>query len=305
MKIHFIPEHKIDRKQWQQLSEMPNNNFLYNQSWYLDAITNRNWGALVDENYTAALPLPYRKKFGIPYLFQPFLTQQFSLLCHSKANQETLSAFIKKIPSRFLIANLSLNQIPSKLNGFNYIERTNHILDLNKDYEQIASEYNRNTRRNIQAAKAQELAVEWNLPFDDFLPLQIEWEPGNFTKPHKNILLNLWPLLQQHAEPFTVCVYFNSNPCAVGLFCRYGSRIYFMLCASSSEGKDTKAMFLLIDRVIERFSGSELLFDFTGSSIPDIARRNVGFGASTEIYFALQRSNLLQKTRDFLIKRLR
>ncbi len=299
MYIQFIKREDINLDTWHLLSNPKDTAMIYNQWWYIDSMSDSQWGALVVDNYRLALPLPFRKKMGLQYIYQPFITQRFDLIGESLPAHNTVGTLISAIPSRFVVVNLSIGSQLESFGQFKVIERTNHILDLNCEYEKIAAAYNRNTRRNIQAAEKSSLVIDFGLNFRDFLMCQISWEPQSLTAPHKLRLLNLWHNMNRYAEPFIATAYVGKNPVAVGLFCVYAERLYFLLCASNLEGKEQKAMFWLLDNVIRRYARQRLVLDFTGSSIPDIARRNLGFGAQTETFFAVEKVGLVSKLRKW------
>ena len=42
----------------------------------------RTWDALVEDDYVSVMPLPYRKKMGVTYIFPPTMTQQLGVFSH-------------------------------------------------------------------------------------------------------------------------------------------------------------------------------------------------------------------------------
>jgi hypothetical protein len=60
------------------------NGIVYAYSWYLD-IVSPGWDALVKDDYKSVMPLTWRKKYGIKYLYQPFFTQQLGVFSSDKS----------------------------------------------------------------------------------------------------------------------------------------------------------------------------------------------------------------------------
>ena len=107
------------------------------------------------------------------------------------------------------------------------IQRDNQILRLIKGYDHIAADYNRNTRRNIQAANEFELTIDYNLDVEQFLEFQCQWEPQEFTKPNANSIKNLIYNAKIYSQPLLVGVYDNSELISAGLFIVDAQRVLF------------------------------------------------------------------------------
>jgi hypothetical protein len=78
---------------------------------------------------------------------------------------------------------------------------------------------------------------------------------------------------------------------AVFLVTTHRRSIYILPC-STAEGKEKRAMFMLIDYYIKSNSGKNLVLDFEGSNIEGIARFFKGFGATACEYFTVKRNRL-------------
>ncbi|MBP7558022.1 MAG: hypothetical protein KA821_17230 [Chitinophagaceae bacterium] len=105
--ITFIQHGAIDRKAWDACVGLHTPDHIYAYSWYLDVMV-PGWTALVWGNYEAVMPLPCRKKYGIHYLYQPFLTPQLGLITadHSPAS---LRAFLDAIPAQYRYWDICLH----------------------------------------------------------------------------------------------------------------------------------------------------------------------------------------------------
>ena len=57
---------------------MLTNGFIYGYSFYLDHMA-KHWDALVSGDYEAVMPLTWNRKYGIYYLYQPFLAAQLGV----------------------------------------------------------------------------------------------------------------------------------------------------------------------------------------------------------------------------------
>ncbi|HOG19723.1 MAG TPA: hypothetical protein PKW37_04700 [Salinivirgaceae bacterium] len=299
-KIKFYKRSQIDVAKWDSLVRKSFSRLIYFESWYLDSMTNSQWNALIYGDYEFVMPLPFRRKYFIQYIYQPYITQRLGVIGKDGCSPEIVFEFLSSIPRKYLIVHLN-GTFQTEINrNYAVVQRDNQILRLINGYDHIAVGYNRNTRRNIQAANEFELTIDYNLDVEQFLEFQCQWEPQEFTKPNFRNVKNLIYNAKIYSQPLLVGVYDNSELISAGLFIVDAQRVYFLLCSSNNVGKDKRAMFLLIDRVIERYAGEDKIFDFTGSSIKSIAQRNLGFGAETEHYSFIKRKGLMQQ----LIKQL-
>src|ERR1700692_3437990 len=76
--IHYLKHNAIDKRRWDEAIDRAFNGMIYAKSWYLD-IVSPQWDALVSDDYRAVMPLTWRRKFGVYYLYQPFFTQQLGV----------------------------------------------------------------------------------------------------------------------------------------------------------------------------------------------------------------------------------
>ncbi len=293
-KIVFCKRSEINVAKWDLLVRNSPQRLIYFESWYIDSMTNGNWNALIYGDYEFVMPLPFKKKYFINYVYQPFITQRLGVIGLNRCTSGLLSQFLDSIPYKYLIVEQNIDFQTDNMGNYNTVRRFNHVLDLKKSYETIVSGYNRNTKRNIETAKGFELEIIYDLDIEQFAEFQCNWEPYEFTKPNKANVKNMIVNAGKYAKPMIVGVADNVGLVSVGLFIVNIERVYFLLCASSEVGKKKRAMFYLIDRMINKYAGQDKLFDFTGSSIKSIAQRNLGFGADIEYYSFINRKSLFQ-----------
>ena len=76
--IQYLPHAQINKTKWDACIAAAPNGLIYAHSWYLDEII-ETWDALVMNDYESVMPLPYRKKYGVLYLFHPPFVAQLGL----------------------------------------------------------------------------------------------------------------------------------------------------------------------------------------------------------------------------------
>ena len=81
---------------------------------------------------------------------------------------------------------------------------------------------------------------------------------------------------------------------ALAILIKTKKRIVYLVSVSSLEGLKNKTMFNIVDRLIQKYADSNLVLDFEGSNIENIARFYQGFGAIQSNYQEIK-YNILTK----------
>jgi hypothetical protein len=128
--IKYLKHQEIVKPRWDEAIDRAFNGIIYAKSWYLD-IVSPHWDALVSDDYSAVMPLTWRRKFGVYYLYQPFFTQQLGVfgdedqkvrkwesekvgVAYSPSHLHTFSPahflpFLNAIPKKFKFIEIQLN----------------------------------------------------------------------------------------------------------------------------------------------------------------------------------------------------
>jgi len=283
MRILHLRNKSIDYCRWDNCITQSHNHLTYAYSWYLDIVT-PNWEALVSEDYEYIMPLPVKSRYGIPYLVQPVLTQQLGIYSHKKIDESLVEEFIKQIPYFSYELNLNEDNFYSKALIF-----PNFKLDLFRSYDQISSDYSKNTRRNIDKAAKFNLNIQTGLSADTFLSFYFSVDK-HFLSPQQPILEKLIKVGISKDALTLYGVYSELNEIIAALcILRSANRITYLLPVSNVLGKNSSAMFFLIDNIIRSEAGKEKTLDFEGSQIEGVARLYRGFGAKYHPYYILKK----------------
>lgn len=286
--LKYLKHTEVDYGKWDKCIDDAPNSRIYAASWYLDR-TAVEWDALVWGDYEFVMPLPSRRKFGVKYLYQPLYCQQLGIF--PSPPDEISIPFYKTVRRTFRYSDLQLNALnipPKELPGFNFFPRQNFLLLLNTDYESILAGYSKNTNRNIAKANNNRLNYAEGIPIEEFLKFKQKNLVAILSKSEFQKLKSIIAFCQYKGIGEIVGVYSpGNNLCAAVFFCRWKNRLIYMNAASSPEGKEMRAMFHLIDRLLENSAGKNLTLDFEGSMIPGVARFFEGFGATPETYYRM------------------
>jgi hypothetical protein len=283
MQIIHLQHKDIDMNRWDQCISESINQLTYTFSWYLNIVC-PGWEALIAGDYEFVMPIPVKRKYHLPYVVQPYFTQQLGVFSKNPVNEEILKQFIKSIPYYSYQLNLNEQNKNSEIEVL-----PNYILNLNTAYNLIASKYSKNTQRNIEKAHKNSLTIDTELNSSDFIEFykvtQKNYQQGQgeilrqlIEAGKVNQSINLFGIRNKENELIAaLCILISSN------------RMTYLLPASNIEGKKTSAMFLLIDKIIRQNAEKKIILDFEGSQIEGIARFYKGFGAENQPYFMVKR----------------
>ncbi len=290
-KIRYLKHEEVDTDKWDHCLENAPNALIYGQSWYLDKICDR-WDALVLGDYQYVMPLTYRQKLGITYLYQPLYCQQLGIF--PTPTKEISQQFMARLAQRFLFAEINLNSMQLPVSGVGYyIERSNLLLWLSDAYETIAGNYSKHTRRKLKKAHKQQLSLVKSISAEEYMGFKEMNLNVKQTKKDLQRLRNVLAFALTRSLGQIYGVYSASNQlCAAALFVRNKQRVTFLNAVSSPEGKESQAMYFLIDQFIAENAEKDYLLDFEGSMVPGVARLYSGFGATPEKYHRFKFNNL-------------
>lgn len=286
LKIQYLRREDINENAWNHVVRHSPFNRVYAYSWFLDAMSDCAWTGIVIGDYEAVFPVLIKKKLFIPYVTTPPLCQQLGIYMMDQHNTALYLGDILKSLKSYLKTEVTVHTGSGFPNHCTI--RTNHILSLNAPYEILQKGYNRNTIRNLHTAKKADTTIMQLFEVKSFLDFTQEHEPSGSIK---HIYTQLHQLISHtllHRNGHIVAVYHEGRPEAMAYYIEDQERIYFLVCASTEKGKTLKMMYLLIDHLIKTYADTSKIFDFTGSNMPSIARRNLGFGATVEAYYFLK-----------------
>lgn len=283
--IRFLTHDQIHMEKWDDCIDKSFNGLAYAESWYLDIVA-PNWCALVQDDYLRVMPLPVKKKYGIPYIVQPLFVQQLGVFSVKELNAEVISSFLNAIPKRYLYVNYNLNSQNNYKNTS--IRHLNHELDLIDNYASIAKNYSTNIKRNIRKAVKAKLSIVKHVRPEEIMTLFRHDRGASVAswgeKEYRLLLRLLYSGI--HKNRFdTYGVLSPQNTLIVGaVFLKSRKSLVFLFSGNSPEGKECGAMPFLIDKFIEDHAEMQVTLDFEGSNNHNLARFYKSFGANPIYY---------------------
>jgi len=280
--VQYLSRKEIDIALWDKRIETAANGLIYAHSFYLDGVCD-HWDAVVCNNYESVMPLPWKLKWGVRYLYAPPFMQQLGLIDNTAGVdlQEAIRVVKNKFKYGDILFNFT-NVLPGSL------EKTNFILDLDRPYSEIEKNYSGDLKKNLKAVKKDSLLFS-------FAP-NIEEVIGAFKKEYESRM----GIADNDYKRFcTLCLQLEKKGMAFGrkvendkretvavaLFLKDGKRIYNIMNTTTAAGRGAKANHYLLTEVIKEFAGQPLLFDFEGSDLPGVKEFYFNFRPAYQPFF--------------------
>jgi hypothetical protein len=288
--IQYLKRNQVDTKLYDTCIQKSINSRIYAYSWYLDCVAD-NWDALVLGNYEAVMPLPWRRKHRLKYIYPPAWTQQLGVFSNKIISQNLLDKFINAIPKKFVKITVQFNS-ENISNSFKMEKRINYILPLNISTNELISKFNNNRKRDLNKATLTSLKIEKEINFNVFLKFYLS-EDKNYVLTLNQIETLNKLLKSENKSIYIWGIKINEKLIASLVWLKDKNRITYLLPIANSEAKKMGLPTLLVTELIRQFSNSDMVLDFEGSMIKGVASFYTSFGAYKEEYYSLLKYSFL------------
>src|SRR5258705_1094375 len=291
--IKYLSHNEIDKAKWDACITNAPNGLIYAYSFYLHHMA-KHWDALVLNDYEAVMPLTWNKKYSFYYLYQPAFTASLGVF-GKNLNAALIADFIRSIPPKFKLIEISLNR--GNIFSFPppFLIRNNYILHLNKPYEELYRGYRDNHKRNISKAVQSGCSLIKEIPVNEIIKIneeQLKHLSGTKPEDYPNFK-RLYELLKSRKQAEVYGIIDAKNKIlASAVFFFSHNRAYYIMVGNHPDGKTIGASHSLVDAFIKVHANQNLILDFEGSDIRNLAFFYSGFGAKEEIYPALKINKL-------------
>jgi len=290
----IIPSHRIDAAKWDNCIVKTEANRIYAKHIYLQYLAD-NWSGLIMNDYTAVMPIIWRKKWGIRYAYDAPFIQQSGLF--GTYTSDDLKQAVAATTRYVKYGDLYFNHT-NKVQSFLPTARvaTNLIIPLHLDYKTVSENYNNHLKSKLRKASTQSLQYlpgnDIELAVNTYRQLYAPRFPAVTAINYQRLMQVAKQLLIQQRCFIRSATDKANNLLAVALFLKDENRIYNILPSTPEEGRRVSAMHFLINNVIQEFAGTPLIFDFEGSDVPGIRAFYQSFGAANEPYYHLHYNHL-------------
>ncbi len=291
MKITLLNREDINTAKWDRCIDLAHNGLIYAYSWYLDITTNKNWKALVTDDYGFIMPIAVNKKFSFSYIYQPFFTQQSGIFSKNNIDTKTIISFKLFIENKYKYINTNFNFANTSPEDKEISQKTNYILTLSSEYETLRKSFSKNHIRNINKSYKNELSINSKLSVNEII--QFKKQNLKINIPEQNFE-SLQLILEYCLKTKALKVYgasFKKELIALSVFSFSHNRYYNLISASNDTGFDKKSSFFLFNEFIKDHAEETAILDFEGSNIEGIARFFKGWGAVNVPYYNYKHIN--------------
>ena len=291
--IQYLTRNELDVHKYDECISNAFNSKIYAYSWYLDIVAD-NWDVLVLDNYQAVMPLPWRKKYLLKYIYLIPWVQQLGLFSKKELQEELIDSFLNRIPKKFKLIEMFLNS-QNQIENRSITIRNNFILKLNKPYKDIYRNYKKGRKSDLKVAQKSELLIQEVNNASKIIELFINIKSKKVDR-RENDYLVLNTLVKKLVTLNKVKIYetYNSKNEFLGgaFFAIDDFRIIYLFSSTNKIGREKNIISLIIDKIIREFSESDLIFDFEGSMIDNVASFFKSFGTEIEEYYHLKKYQL-------------
>jgi len=289
--IYHLKRNEIDAVKYDNCVENAINSRIYAFSWYLDIVAD-NWDVLVLNDYDAVMPLPWRRKYFIKYVYPPCWTQQLGVFSINLISENLVQDFINAIPNRFKKVTIQFNSNNSISKEGQ--KKVNYVLFLDVSYDDIYKKYRKDRKDRLKKIIKENRISIGKVDVSEIIKLfEKNYQEKKIlpVKDYKKLEKLASVLLSKGKIELEGVYNMNLELISGAIFLKDEKRVTYLFSASSLEGKKRQSSTLLINTMIKKNSDSHFIFDFEGSMIPGIASFYKSFGAERECYNNLRYNN--------------
>lgn len=293
--IKYLAHKDIDFEKWDDCIAASKNGLIYNQSIYLNTMCDNKWDAIVWNDYEAVLAIPWRRKYGIKYVYQPAFIQQLGIISPLVINENLTSKFIASFTTEIKFLEYPFNHLNQIIGeSFAIQKRKNYIKDLSSIAEPLVN-FSNSFRKNIKQLQ------KWNLTYHK------ETNPSICIELYQDLYLDrISALTKKDIEKFKILSdYYNQRENVIMrhvmlkdevvasiLLLIDDKRVYNIISCITPIGKTLRANYFLYLNLFEEIKGRKLVFDFEGSEIKGVADFYETMHPTVEYYQRLKFNNL-------------
>ncbi len=291
--IRLVTRQELNEEKYNACIEESIQSNVFGYSWYLDIVAD-NWSVFVLNDYEAVMPIPWRKKFFITYVYLPFWVIQLGVFSRETEDE---NEFLIELFSEFKYVNLRMNanNLFSMFHSFQKQKQLQYIA-LEKPYTSIVTDYNRNRKRELKKASKSDLTEKWNDTPKKLIDLFKDNVGKRVRKLKDKDYLRLYKLMHiciKNKKGELLTVYDKENRLISGaFFLKHKSKVTELVCSSNFNNRDNGGNTFMNDRAIFKYERNFSVFNFGGSSMKNIAKYYKSFGAVDEYYTELHYNKL-------------
>lgn len=293
--MKIVSNDEIDRKRWDACIRASANGLIYGTTTFLDRMA-PGWTAMKGEDYEWVLPVTGRRKWGIPYLYQPAFLQQLGVFSHP-ASQVPFNEIIGTLKHHYKFWEINWNHLSAGnlfQPSFSVNAATNFVLPLDANFSILSGRFSNDLKRNLK--KAKDLSYAGSSNFEHLISLYKQLYGDRLYGTTKEDYDHFIALCHDlHREDKLICREVrNGNKILLAgvVLLKDERRLYNLVNCVPVEGRKGSANHYLFASLIEEFAGTGLLLDFEGSDLPGVKSFYSNFGAIDEPFYKVRYNRL-------------
>lgn len=274
MSMRIVEAKDINRQKWSELVMNSPNCQPYNSLLFLDSLS-ENWCAIVLNDYSAGMALPYSIRYGVKGIYTPNFVRSLDWLGETPEQIDKIEEVIRK--------NFARCQLRMTTSLFHDTDPGLHYQCIEKDE---AVNLNTNAKRLISRAEKEEVQIE-EVALKDVEDL-ILTELQQKVKDLKAVDFQRYTKLLNELPASNFKAYAaktEGNICAGVLFYEWQNRMVYLKGGGNEMAKNNGAMYALLKFGIDSAKAKNLNFDFGGSNVEGVRNFNLKFGAKDVPYY--------------------
>lgn len=287
MTWQLINRNNIDIDKWNYAVDNSANYHISGLSWYLDLVA-PNWHGLVWNDYEIVFPFSKKKKYCIPYFFQPPMITHLRLFSLISINEDIYLALLETIKKNVWYADFYIEDIEFA-NDFKKLDRKNYILDLKDitDLHDILSSHHLRKIKKFEKLNYQFIHLT-NIS-EDFLDDYLCNSKYLITLQNiRKIIIALGKCFENKHIGGWWAIKQNDDILSIALISEYRNKLVLHAFASNENGKKQGAMHFLIYQIIKQAQNNGInIIDFDGGNDDKMASFYQGFGGKPYKYIEL------------------
>lgn len=292
--IQYVKRNDLNVAKYDACIENSLQGKLFAFSWYLDIVAD-NWDVLVFGNYRAVMPIPWRRKYGIKYVYPPFWVLELGVF--SLNDEIKIDDFFSVLQNHFRFVKINLNA--GNFGRSDFLKQYNRefqFLNLNKPYQKLFDNYRKDRKKDINKAKNSNFVIKWNDNPEKLIQLFKDnvgqRTPNILAKDYSNLKKVIEKCIEKNAGE-VLSIYNDKNKLvASGFFLNHKHTVTILCSSTDFKNRKNGENTFLIDSAIQKYTSGYEFFNFGGSSIQSVAKYFLSFGAKTLKYPELKINKL-------------
>lgn len=272
--MQLIKKSEVNRDKWDTLVNKSPESTIYNQSVFLDVLA-ENWMLLINDDYSAGLPIPFTVRLGVKGIYTPNFCREFCFIGFDHLSESEIAEALRLLENEFKFCALNLSE--------NYFK----IQVAQKVFQMLTSSQTLNSqaKRSFKKFEKCGLILE-RTTLDAVLPI-VSKELITKVKSLKKIDLDRFEQMI-HSLPtdqLLVLGVKDENQWLGGLiFIHWKNKLHYIKGGAKEVAKNNGAMFAMMNQMIDYAFQHQLEVDFGGSNVEGVKRFNKSFDAMDQEY---------------------